>query len=113
MPVIPQPILDLLRKEHLSGSDLFHGTIEEDTDRIRAPRFYPIADNDPVYAEALHALRSDDFFGKFIHSTNAGLVVNEHVEHVLRDFLSEVYEAWEAHYRTLVDLPSIPPKPPE
>jgi hypothetical protein len=102
---IPDSVLNLLRKrwrlpEGYSAFDIFNDP--QQPDRQRDPSFYFIRTGQNVadldfdvfsHAEAA-AMINDEAFGHTAAQTSEWVALNEHAQHAMQDFCSEVYEAW-------------------
>ncbi|MES0125893.1 hypothetical protein NKL05_27895 [Mesorhizobium sp. C420B] len=96
---IPTPILDMLKEEWRKADDspAFDYPFQR---RANDPSFYayrrddPKHDNNGVRTEEVSKLAKLPMFDGLIRETKEGFSFNEHAQHALTDFCSEVYTAW-------------------
>ena len=112
MAIIPASVQQLLNqqweiKDHSTFEDIFR----EDAQRREYPSYYHIRTGQEVeteldvfsYVEA-KALVEENVFGNLAISNSGGLSINEHAQHALSDFLSEVYAAWKRYEERLAEV---------
>jgi len=96
---IPAPILEMLKEQWRQSDDssAFDYPFEK---RPADPSFYAYRredlkqDNNGVRTEEVAELAKLPFFEGLIQQTPNGFTFNEHAQHALMDFCSEVYFAW-------------------
>jgi hypothetical protein len=103
---IPDSVLALLKKRWRlpDGYSAFESTFDDpiEPDRRRDPSYYHLRVDsevtDPDWQNLSHseavALIKDGVFGASALQEELGVALNEHADHAMQDFCSEVYEAW-------------------
>ncbi len=120
---IPPSVLALLNETwkdadpRNSAFELVFGP-ENKRGRIRHPSYYFIRRH---HEHRPYALRYDEAaslcasgaLGSAAKATDGIVVINEHAQHALFDFCSEVYAAWGKYQKRLADLERYCPETPE
>jgi hypothetical protein len=118
---IPQVVLDLLKTPWVGskGYSAFESHFRED-DRSTDPSYYIFHSDRPderaFFGEGLSwreakALVDAQVFGQLAVIHPRSIAVNEHVEHALKDFCNEVYDAWNRYQERLTEAERICPVP--
>lgn len=115
MEKIPASVLAVLKHKWVvtEGYSAFDSVFNdrEDEERRRDPSYYHIRTGkkiDFAFDQFTHAeaksLVMEGVFGALAVSRDGGVVINEHAQHALTDFCSEVYAAWGKYQRRLAEV---------
>ena len=112
MTSIPTSVLNLLRQEwKIDDHSTFEDNFREDIQRQNKPSYYNIwvgrkVENDFDVFSHLEAkfLVDQNVFGPLATSDSKGVILNEHAQHALSDFLSEAYTAWKRFEERLAEV---------
>jgi hypothetical protein len=112
LDLIPASVLALLghKWRGTSGYSAFDSVIEDTRDRLHNPSYYqfsygrPDDDNNGMTWRDTKAVIADGVYGANFRVRDEHVAVNEHAQHALTDFCSEVYDAWAKYKKRLASI---------
>ena len=111
MAKIPDSVVALLKDDWnpSEGYSQFDSTFTERPGRDHDPSFYIYrAGHEGLgtfTSSEIAALAKDSVFGQHLDQSGNSMIVNEHAQHALQDFLADVQDAWLKYQSRLNNIP--------